>query len=79
MVHIPKEKKLMWYAKAEKHLLVGYADNVKGYRIYDPVKRCTLTIRDIIIHEDFKRLTNDYVDVSVPVEDTLQSKVATDD
>lgn len=45
MVHIPKEKRQKIDKKAQKMLLVGYGTNVKGYRLYDPVKR------DVIINE----------------------------
>lgn len=51
MVHIPKQKRAKWDRKSMKHILVGYCDNVKGYRIYNPVKNQVYTSRDIIIQE----------------------------
>lgn len=38
-----------------KHILVGYCDNVKGYRIYNPVKNQVSTSRDVIVQEKPKR------------------------
>ncbi|GBP29746.1 Retrovirus-related Pol polyprotein from transposon RE1; Endonuclease RE1 [Eumeta japonica] len=35
-MHIPKEKSLKWDEKARELILVGYAENVKGYKVYDP-------------------------------------------
>lgn len=51
MSHVPKEKRLKWDKKAEKHYLVGYADNVKGYRLYNPKTNKVITSRDVTIME----------------------------
>nr|XP_049701711.1 uncharacterized protein LOC110381443 isoform X2 [Helicoverpa armigera] len=47
-VHIPKEKRLKWDPKGERGLMVGYEENVKGYRIYYPEKNVVETKRDIV-------------------------------
>lgn len=47
-VHIPKEKRLKWDPKGEKGLMVGYEEDVKGYRIYYPEKNVVETKRDIV-------------------------------
>ncbi len=52
MVHIPKEKRCKWDKKAIKMTLVGFSENIKGYRLYDPVKKVIVTSRDVIIMED---------------------------
>ena len=39
MAHIPKEKRSKWDKKSKKHILVGFSENVKDYRIYDPIKK----------------------------------------
>lgn len=54
MVHIPKEKRLKWDKKAEKKILVGYSENVKGYRVYDFKNHSVSVSRDVIILEDVK-------------------------
>lgn len=74
MVHVPKEKRLKWDSKSKKHILVGFSENVKGYRVYDPIKKCVVTSRDVIIHENIERnCTNDTV-VSVSVGDNESGK-----
>jgi hypothetical protein len=35
-MHIPKEKRKKLDAKAEKCILVGYSDEQKGYKCYNP-------------------------------------------
>lgn len=75
MVHIPKERRLKWDAKSKPHILVGYAENVKGYRIYDPVKQCVSVSRDVIIQENLKSNISDRISVSVgEISETQQVK-----
>ena len=35
-VHVPKEKQSKLDVEAEKYILVGYSDEQKGYKCYDP-------------------------------------------
>ncbi|CAH2109021.1 unnamed protein product [Euphydryas editha] len=51
MAHIPKEKRTKFDRKAKKHILVGFSDDIKGNRIYDPVKKQVITSRDVVILE----------------------------
>lgn len=51
MCHIPKEKRCKWDKKAEKLILIGYTDHVKGYRLYNPVTKKIITSRDVTIIE----------------------------
>lgn len=51
MVHVPKVQRQKWDKKADKLILVGYPDNVKGYRLYNPKTRKITTSRDVIIIE----------------------------
>lgn len=51
MVHIPKEKRKKWDKKATKHILVGYDDNTKGYRLYNPVTKKVINSRDVTVME----------------------------
>lgn len=66
MAHIPKEKRSKWDKKSKKHILVGFCDNVKGYRIYDPVKNKITISRDVIISEKIKQEEI----ITIPVETT---------
>ncbi|CAH1378632.1 unnamed protein product, partial [Tenebrio molitor] len=52
MVHIPKEKRRKWDKKAGKVYLVGYSDNIKGYRLYDPESRKIIVARDVVVMEN---------------------------
>lgn len=80
MVHIPKEKRHKWDTKSRAHILVGYAENVKGYRIYDPDKRCVSVSRDVIIQENLKNKVDDRVSVSVgEISDTQKVKKEIDE
>lgn len=72
-------RKFYWRIDVFSNFIDVYRTYIRIDLTYDPVKRCSFTSRDLIIHEDFKRLKNDYVEVSVSVGDTLQSKVSTDD
>ncbi|CAH2109181.1 unnamed protein product [Euphydryas editha] len=63
MVHVPKEKRLKWDKKSVKCILVGYPDNIKGYRIYNPESKLITNSRDVIIIE--KKLHNSNVTATV--------------
>lgn len=51
MVHIEKQKRTKWDKKSRECILLGYPDNIKGYRIYDPKTKKISTSRDIIVME----------------------------
>lgn len=51
MVHVAKEKRKKWDKKSVECILVGYPDNIKGYRVYNPETKNVLTSRDVIIME----------------------------
>ncbi|CAK1592203.1 unnamed protein product [Parnassius mnemosyne] len=51
MTHVPKNKRLKWDKKAVKYISVGYSENVKDYRLYNPETREICTSKDVIIME----------------------------
>ena len=51
MVHIPKEKRRKWDKKSAKQILIGYSENVKGYRVHNPSNNTVTTSRDVPIVE----------------------------
>ncbi|KAJ8714429.1 hypothetical protein PYW07_002654 [Mythimna separata] len=51
MVHVAKEKRKKWDKKSEKCILLGYPENTKGYRLYNPETKKILISRDVIIIE----------------------------
>jgi hypothetical protein len=50
-VHIPKEKRKKLDAKAEKCILVGYSDEQKGYKCYNPQTKQACVSRDVVFDE----------------------------
>jgi hypothetical protein len=50
-VHIPKEKRKKLDAKAEKCNLVGYSDEQKGYKCYNPWTKWACVSRDVVFDE----------------------------
>jgi hypothetical protein len=50
-VHIPKEKRKKLEAKAEKCILVGYLDEQKGYKCYNPQTKRACVSRDVVFDE----------------------------
>ena len=50
-VHVPKEKRRKLDAKAEKCILVGYLDEQKGYKCYNPSTKQARVSRDVVFDE----------------------------
>jgi hypothetical protein len=48
---VPKEKRLVWDAKAEPHVFVGYDSNSKKYRLHHEASRTILIARNVSFHE----------------------------
>lgn len=55
MVHVPKARRLKFDKKSEKMILVGFPENVKGYRLYNPETKNIITSRDVIVIERERR------------------------
>lgn len=67
MVHIPKIKRTKWDKKAGEYIMIGYADNTKGYRLYNPKTKSITTSRDVIVMEKIKNSDM----IQAVVEDTV--------
>lgn len=50
-VHIPAEKRRKWDPKGERAVMVGYGEDVKGYRIFFPRKNNVEVRRDVVFLE----------------------------
>lgn len=67
MVHTPKERRRKWDKKSRQCILMGYPDNVKGYRVYDAVTRKIKTSRDVIVME---KPSSSYTSITIEDHDT---------
>lgn len=54
MKHIPKEKRHKWDRKSEQCIFVGYPEDIKGYRLYNPATRSITTSRDVVFINENK-------------------------
>ena len=50
-VHVPKDERGKLDNKAKKCILVGYGEETKGYRLYDPDKKRICFSRDVSFNE----------------------------
>jgi len=51
-VHIPKTLRHKWDKKSIKCILIGYCEESKAYRLYEPTYRKIIKRRDIIFDEN---------------------------
>lgn len=51
MVHVPTLNRTKWQKKSKKMILVGFRENIKGYRVYGPSSHKVTYSRDVIIME----------------------------
>lgn len=75
MVHIPKQKRNKWDKKANKMLLVGFGENVKGYRLYDPSRNSVITSRNVVIMEN----TSEEIEIIITDTDKKVNKKERDE
>lgn len=54
LVHIPKQKRKKFDMKSREAILVGYAEDVKGYRLYNPANQDVFISRDVVIVQEGK-------------------------
>lgn len=51
-VHVPKVKRQKFDRKSKSHILVGYCNTSKAYRMYDPITMKITVSRDVVFFED---------------------------
>lgn len=76
-VHVPKEKRRKWDSKVEKGVMVGYGENVKGFRIYYPQKNTVEIKRDVVFTGLEKSVTVKDVTL-MPEPDSEETEHSTD-
>lgn len=52
-VHVPKERRQKFNSKAEKCVFVGYDENVKGFRVWNPITGKIQITRDVKFINEF--------------------------
>lgn len=55
---IPKEKRQKFDKKSKKKILIGFCENIKGYRLYDPISKSVVISRDVIVNEKVSESKN---------------------
>jgi hypothetical protein len=50
-VHVPKENRGNMDNKAEKCILIGYKDGMKGYKLWNPKTKKIVYSRDVVFRE----------------------------
>ena len=50
--HIPKDERRKLDAKSIKCMFIGYCDNQKAYKLFDPSTHRLLASRDVVFHEN---------------------------
>ena len=74
--HVPKDERGKLDSKAKKCILVGYGEETKGYRLYDPLKKRIGFSRDVCFKEnehgfedEFTQSGQQYVELDLWSED----------
>ena len=49
--HIAKDERKKLYSKARNYILLGYGNETKGYRLYDPIQSRVIHSRDVLFNE----------------------------
>jgi hypothetical protein len=74
-MHIPKIKRhSKWDPKSKETMFVGYYDNKKGYRLYDPRTRNIEEARDVVFDKNFMFKDQNNVSENIVVFDPILSK-----
>lgn len=51
LVYIPKQKRQKWDYKSDERVFIGYAEDTKGYRVMNPIRKKNDVSRDVIFKE----------------------------
>ena len=70
-VHIPKDERHKLDSKSKKCIFLGYGEQTKGYRLYDPEKKIILYSRDVKFNEKEKEAkdnSDQYIDGRIELD-----------
>lgn len=74
-VHIPKKEQTKWEKNNQRTIkcqMIGYNDDSKAYRIYDPAGRKILIRRDVIFNENRNRL-HEMIEIKIGNKDDQET------
>lgn len=66
MVHVPKHNRSKWDRKSRELIFLGYCENTKGYRLFDPVSKKIVISRDVIFIEKTEEENISQLPISEP-------------
>ena len=67
--HVPKEWRGKLEDKSEKWILIGYSEQSKAYKLYNPVTKKTIIRRDVVFkeRESWNGTVDKTIDAQVPL------------
>ncbi|GBP85186.1 Retrovirus-related Pol polyprotein from transposon TNT 1-94 [Eumeta japonica] len=78
MVHVPKQNRLKWDRKSRALVFVGYCENTKGYRFFDPICRKVVISRDVTFIEKCDEIENITKKISTSVQKHATIPISTE-
>uniref|UniRef100_A0A251T6N3 Putative zinc finger, CCHC-type n=1 Tax=Helianthus annuus TaxID=4232 RepID=A0A251T6N3_HELAN len=87
-VHIPKQKWNKLDDKTEKMIFVGYSENSKGYKLFNPLTNKITISRDVIFDESKRWVVNNELnetpymileDGAVPIDQSIEDRNPTEE
>ena len=73
-MHVSDEKRKKLDAKSEKCILVGYSDEQKGYKCYNPRSKQVQVIPDVVFNESASWYFSSPEPEPIVVEDAINSR-----
>ncbi|RDX90093.1 hypothetical protein CR513_28077, partial [Mucuna pruriens] len=74
-VHVPKDERSKLDMKTRQYIFIGYGQDEYGYRLYDPIEKKLVRIRDVQFMEDQTIEDIDNVKKTTPEKDNSLSKI----
>lgn len=74
-VHISREDRSKLDSKSKKCVFVGYAKGVKGFKLWNAIKKKTVISRDVVFYKQLMLKQSVATDVSASEEETFSKEV----
>ena len=72
--HIAKDERKKLDSKARKYILLGYGNETKGYRLYDPIQSRVIHSRDVLFNEFTRGVEKERVEEKKQLELSLSEE-----